>query len=403
MKSLNRQFPVLLVTVLLAACEGAESVATTTVHRDSAGIRISVVPGTFVTAAPQWETGARPHLSIGESADGGASQYFRVSGVRMLPGGRVMFSTDASKQVFVVDSMGDLVESRGRPGRGPFEFLHLQMLKSADTSVFAFYDALQRRVTVLSAPNAEPATFSLVVAGQNSAIPHVRFGDGQLLARRTGPLPAASPKGVVHGMDTLVRVDQQGRTVASFGAHMADDRVLRLNASGGLTGGRPPYRRQLLVDANDSSVVVAATGEWEMWIFGARGGNPHIVRVDRPRRAVDATMRKLYRERVLRDVRDEYGIREWTMLSNDDVFLKELPAFDQLLFDHEGSIWLRESVTLADKDARWVVFDRAGAPIARVALPAALTPFDISSNRIAGVLLDELGREQIQVWALMRR
>lgn len=387
----------------VTACERAERSATTITTRDSAGVSITVVPGTAVTRAPQWATSARPVLTLGEPTPGGPSQFYRISGVRLLPAGRVMFSTDASKQLFTVDSTGTTIDSRGRHGRGPFEFLHLQMIKSADSSAVALFDALQRRVTVLPVSSNEPAALSLAAPGLGSIIPLARFSNGELLARRPGPLPPPAAEGVVHETDSLVRLDGQGRIVAEFGAHMADDRVLRLNASGGLTGGRPPYRRQLLVDADDSTVVISATGEWKLLLFDARGGTPRIVRIERPRRAVDARTRRLYRGRVLRDVRDDYGIREWTMLSNDDVFPAELPAFDQLLVDREGAIWLRESVTLADKEAQWTVVNRAGVPVARVRLAAAFTPSDITRNRIAGVWLDSLGGEQVQVWALTRR
>ena len=205
------------------------------------------------------------------------------------------------------------------------------------------------------------------------------------------------------GIDSLVRVDREGRIVARYGAHASDDRVLRLNADGGLTGGQPPYRRKLLADADDSAVVVAASGTWELRLYSARSGAMKIVRVDQPRGLVDDGMRRQYRERVLRDVRDDYGIREWTMLSNDDVFPAELPAFDLLLVDREGAIWVRETVTLADTVAEWSVFDRAGSPVGRARLPAGFTPYDITRDLIAGVWLDSLGGEQVQVWALTRR
>ena len=389
--------------IALGACRSPESGPSEVVSIDSSGVRITSVPRASAAGASEWSTGTVPRVRIGAPVDGGPSQYFRISGVRMLSADRIMFSTDASKQLFVVDTQGTTIEVRGRSGRGPFEFQHLQMLKSTDTSMVALFDALLRQVTVVPTTQFEPTVMSLAALGLGSLIPIVRFTDGQLLVRRPGPLPAPVERGVVAGVDSLVRVDASGIIVAAFGGHPADERVLRLNASGGLTGGRPPYGRKLLVDGNDSVVVVVASGARELRLYEPHGGLASIVRVDRPLRPVVAATRRAYRERVLRDVRDDYGIREWTMLSNDDVFPAELPAFDLLLVDREGAIWVRETVTLADTVAEWSVFDRAGSPVGRARLPAGFTPYDITRDLIAGVWLDSLGGEQVQVWALTRR
>ncbi len=387
----------------LSACDGANRSVASIVTQDSSGVQISRIPGALVSETMEWTTGPRPVLALGEPAPGEPSQFSSVSGVRLLTGGRVMFASDASKQLFTVDATGATVESRGRPGNGPFEFQHLRMLPSADTAIITLFDALRQQVTVLPTAAFEPRTLSLAGLGIGASIPIVRFSDGQILARRQGPLPEPTDQGVVASVDTLVRVSEDGHVVTNFGAHLADDRVLRRTSSGGLTGGRPPFGRKLLAAADDSVVVVAATADWELWIYPPNGGLPRIIRVDLPRRAVNAATRREYRERVLRDVRDEYGKREWTMLSNDDVFPREYPAFDLLLLDREGNIWVRETVSRADSLAQWSILDRTGLPLARIRLPSSFTPFDIAHDRIAGVWVDSLGGEQVQVWSLSRR
>lgn len=387
----------------LSACDGAGRSVASIVTQDSSGVQISRIPGALVSETMEWTTGPRPVLALGEPAPGEPSQFSSVSGVRLLTGGRVMFASDASKQLFTVDATGATVESRGRPGNGPFEFQHLRMLPSTDTAIITLFDALRQQITVLPTAAFEPRTLSLAGLGIGASIPIVRFSDGQILARRQGPLPEPTDKGVVASVDSLVRVSEDGFVVTNFGAHLADDRVLRRTSSGGLTGGRPPFGRKLLAAADDSVVVVAATADWELWIYPPNGGRPRIIRIDLPRRAVDAATRREYRERVLRDVRDEYGKREWTMLSNDDVFPREYPAFDLLLLDRAGNIWVRESVTRADSLAQWSVLERTGLPLARIRLPSSFTPFDIAHDRIAGVWIDSLGGEQVQVWSLSRR
>jgi hypothetical protein len=106
---------------------------------------------------------------------------------------------------------------------------------------------------------------------------------------------------------------------------------------------------------------------------------------------------------VLRDVRDEYGINEWTMLSNDDVFPDVLPAFDQLRFDALGRLWVRASVMEGDTLAHWTIFADATTVLARVDLPAAFTPHDITAEHVAGVWKDEDGGEQVHVYRVSPR
>lgn len=403
----TRYFRIMLLPIVAVACNDSGRRVQSITTRDSSGVEITDIPGRLVAAAPEWQSGPQPLLVLGQMEPGDASQYHRITGVRMVSvgpnSGSVMFSSDASKQLFTFDSTGEKIGSHGRVGNGPFEFQHLQMIASADSTLVVLYDALRSQITELPVDVFEPTALSLAEMGISRSNPLLRFSDGEFLAQRVGPIPQPQAKGVVSGVDSLVRFDRAGALVASFGGHRTDDDVIRLNPSGGLTGGRPPYGRKLLVAGDDSVVVVAATGNWELWLYPPRGGLPHIVRIDRPRRKMEAATRKEYRERVLSNVRDEYGKREWTMLSNDDVFPKEYPAFDLLTVDRLGKIWVRESAAHTDLDAQWVVLERTGVPLARVQLPSTFTPYDISRDRIAGVWVDSLDGEQVQVLSLSRK
>lgn len=355
-----------------------------------------------VRSAPEWTVSKRPVFALGETEPGEPSQFTWIQGVQMLSGGRVLFVTDASKQIFIVDSGGATLVRRGRVGNGPFEFQHLGMLQSVDSTRVAVYDALRQQITVFDPDVLEPEILSFTALGIYGAVPLVRFSNGDFLVRRPGALPEPSKKGVVAGTDSLLRVSGSGAVVAHFGGFPADERVLRPSPNGGVTGGRPPYGRKLLVAANDSLVVVVSSADWEFALYPANGGTPRIASLARPRRRLNAATRRQYRERVLSNVTDEYGRREWTMLSADDVFPEEYPALDLLLVDREGRVWARESVSIADTQANWVVI-AGDSLLARVRLPAGFRPFDVGRGRIAGVWTDSLGGEQVQAWSFDRQ
>ena len=90
------------------------------------------------------------------------------------------------------------------------------------------------------------------------------------------------------------------------------------------------------------------------------------------------------------------------MLSRDDVFPSELPAFDKLLLDSTGALWVRESVVLGEPSANWLVLSPMGIPLGRVSMPSEFAPMHIALGSIAGVWTDSLGLEQVRVYTLRR-
>lgn len=369
---------------------------------DSSGVAIIEIPDGAFGSLPEWSLDPRPLITLGTSINDDGSRFFRITGAHMLPGDRVAVTSDAAKQIAVFDADGSVRRLLGRTGRGPGEFSHIRAVASSDSTDLVAYDEIQMRLSTFHADSAIPTIVNLASVPGGRIRPIYLYPDGSMLVRRPGPLPQPSAEGVVRNDEEILRVMGSGAIIADFGRHPADDRVLRARPSGGLTGGEPPFGRQLHISANDSLVVVSSSGAWIVDVFDARGNLVRSVRALRRRRAVTADMRQQYRDRVLTGVTDDYGVREWTMLSTDDVFPVELPAFDLLRLDSVGAIWTRETVVDGETVARWFIFSSNGDPLGRVQLPADFVPTDILRDRIAGVWTDSLGGEQVHVFGLDR-
>lgn len=361
-----------------------------------------------ISRLPEWRLAPQPSLKLGDAEnEESGSVFFRVTGVRALANGRVLVVTDASKQYIEFDESGEALRTRGRSGSGPGEFRHVQLLASSSTSdTIVLLDMLQRRLTLANVADTSettPLVVSFREASIGRVIPQLRFQSRFLLARNDGPLPDATPSGTVRQLTRLVLLDSLLEAVADLGQFPADEMIVRDDPNDGFWYGEPtPFPSRLLLAANDSVIFVSPGGPFEILMYDAVGALRRVLRVADARRPVTKAMTEQYRARVMVFATDPVSTKEWTALSRDDVFPANLPAFDQMLVDRQGLLWLRRTVVEGDTQAEWVVVKSDGALVARLEVPAALTLHDIDEGSVLGVWTDEMKREQIRRYTLNR-
>lgn len=400
MNGLGKHLTRLVVTCALAAgalaCRTEVPSLPSITTRDSSGVVIVTVPGAALAASADVQA-LEPVLTLGADDSTGAL-FARVTGARFVIGGGTAVASDANKSITWFTKEGTRLGGIGRPGRGPGEFQHVQLIGTDGEHIVA-HDAISRRLTIVDDPARTPDIVPLSRYGESHMIPVHLFADRRLLVRVPGRTPEPVAEGVVRSEDTLRIVAPDRGNVVELGVHPAADRVLRMRSSGSLTGGEPPYPRRLLVATRDTFVYAASTGAWETQQYHTDGRLLRVIRVQRPRRAITAAMRATYRAAVLDGVRDPYGIAEWTMLSADDVFPTEMPAIDAMLVDDRGVVWMRESAAMGDRDADWFGLDESGQPIAHVRLPAAFAPTHFQRGLAVGTYARPDGVQEIRVYA----
>lgn len=392
--------------VMSLGCERTREQAPGSTSRDSSGvILVSHSPGLLETL-PRWRISEKPDFVIGEGAEtvsDQGSQFFMLSGVFRLSRDRVLVASDISKQLLVFDTAGSLQWSVGRFGAGPSEFRHLDLVGSFDASVATIFDALNRRLSILSFDSAPSRYINLAQGPRGGLNPEYRFRDGRLLARIPRGVPKDAPRnGVYRDTEQVVIVDSTAGLQVDFGAHAGVD----IHAhEPGLTFGfalDAPFSRRLFVAANDSAVLLASSGAFTFSIYRPSGELSRIVRVNGSRQAVTAKMRRAYRESLMKTATDERTRIAWEMRSADEVFPDSMPAYDQLVLAREGHVWVRLASAGDREIAEWLVFDLQGAPLARVGVPAALALHDIDGTAVLGVWTDEWSREQVRGYHIVR-
>jgi hypothetical protein len=78
------------------------------------------------------------------------------------------------------------------------------------------------------------------------------------------------------------------------------------------------------------------------------------------------------------------------------------PAYDRLLADATGALWVSAHSLRDAEPARWDVFDSVGAWLGVVMMPDRFRPLDVGADWVLGVIVDELGVERIQLRSLLR-
>ena len=215
---------------------------------------------------------------------------------------------------------------------------------------------------------------------------HVAPWPGELV-RRNGTVVAALTKRENEGVTEVQILDGEGGLHASLGRHPSRralyfSRELRLGLWGDLVVVSPNDRYELKAFADDGTLVRIVRRE-------------HVPRVPRPEDImVDPGLRPELRiplEAEMRKVRQ--GELE-----------KTLPAFESLMSDAAGYLWVREFEPPKEAGPApvWTVFDPDGRVLGFVETPAGMEIYEIGEDYLLGHARGELDVEVIQVWPLVR-
>ena len=82
---------------------------------------------------------------------------------------------------------------------------------------------------------------------------------------------------------------------------------------------------------------------------------------------------------------------------------ERLPFFSGLLVDEEGQTWVRDPKLLRSDSPPWQIYDRTGAHVARLQLPAGFVPMWSDGIVVVGVWKDDLEVEYIRAYTIERQ
>ena len=86
--------------------------------------------------------------------------------------------------------------------------------------------------------------------------------------------------------------------------------------------------------------------------------------------------------------------------SDDAPYPEFVPAYDDLLVDTRGRLWVRDFRIDKSATSHYTVFERNGITTAAIAMPGGFEPTDIDDGFIVGIWKDEFDIESVRVYTL---
>jgi hypothetical protein len=165
----------------------------------------------------------------------------------------------------------------------------------------------------------------------------------------------------------------------------------------------PPFSPRPVTLASGNRFYYGSGDDSEVAVYDASSGAlTMLLRAALPRRAVTRVLVNSLRSEMSERMPATPLRAGYLRLIDQSPTPDSLPAYDRMLIDRDGALWLREYRAPADVSVAWNVFDRPGRWLARVDLPAQLDVRDIGADYLIAITRDSLDVELVQLYRLTR-
>ena len=393
--------------VSLAACGGRErELGPGASARDSAGVAI------VRNTAPAW--GADSGWRIADTAlvvigGGNGVRTGRIVDAVRTESGAIAVADGDAQVIRVYDLAGRLLRTLGRRGTGAGEFQAIDWLEPAADSILAF-DLVARRLTMFGAPTRVRVAS---LAGTEGAItaPLGRYSDGTLLVAAGDPtFPFQGDEGSVrHDSVTLIRATAEGEAIdtiarvawgESFGVAIGEgDRRF-------LAPMPRPFGPRASAAVVGDDVVVGEGKRHELNVYGAGGALVRSIRRERDPLPVTPDAIAAFKE-AQRRASAERGLQaevDAALVAALDhaPWPERLPAFDRVLADTDGNLWVLDYGVRRDQPGSWNVFTVEGRWLGTVTTPARFRVEQVGRDWILGAGRGPGAEEDVRMYRIVR-
>jgi hypothetical protein len=351
-----------------------------------------------------WLLSEAPQVDLRNSVGAGTDFYF-VTAAWKTPAGLIVVVNAASLELRVFDASGSLVDSFGRRGRGPGEFLSFQWVGHAgDTSFVA--DRLAKRITsvVLSRESQLVDTRMVSATGGKSYGIAGRLTGNRWLVLSDAELPWGSRNGVHRLQEEVGVVDSSGAGRVNWIAKMPASTHLMFNPTGNVREavvGFAAFSPALLAVAASGIAWYGDSFEARLYGFNPATGRRSEARLPLSPEAVSADRVAAARARELD--RSAPAERRFTMAKYGQEHLPaRLPFFEKLIAGDGDEIWVELYGGGRSAPARYLVLDRDGQVVATLTTPPGFRITSAGRDHVVGVHKDEDELESVRVYALTR-
>lgn len=394
---MNRPSPVITAAITLAvplvlpACTpDTPPPFSTTLLRDSAGIRIAENPRPPDGSGLGWQIGPEPTVTIGAAEGEDPYLLHRVGKAVTLSDGSIVVANGGSNEVRKFDPDGVHTGSWGGFGEGPGEFDELyQVARWRGDSIAAWDHYPHRGVSIFDSQGNLGRVVALGMGQPRRSITILR--GGAFMADHW--LRGESGSGLLVQEQVFEVRDADGVRTVSL-APLVGREFFEFQNRGMPVWMDIAFARKVHAAAWRDLAVVSRNDRYELRAYAADGALRHIVRVAHA--PVPVT------ESLIAIEREEWGQRGGRF---DDMPLPEtLPAFSTIMSDALDHLWVREYDVPGRPGLEWLwtVFDPEGRVLGFVEMPEGLWVDEIGADHVLGRRVGEMGVVQVVMWPLRR-
>lgn len=401
MKNLPGRSAVLAWCSVAASCGGSDlgSDGPAVVTRDSAGVEIVENRQPAWAEGEGWRVAPDPLVSVGTREGEDPYVFSYVADAVLLPDGGVAVLDRNVAEIRLFGPDGAHRATGGGPGEGPGE------LRFPDRIIVVRGDSLlvtqgyPTRLTLFTPSGTFGRAWTVENVGAIGAVAagglellglHQEIGDRyDGYERATAHVLHVAPSGAV---DTL----------ASFPGYDGSFR----REGNAVVGERVPFGRAGLAAFGPDRFHVGNGDTWDVASHALEDGT--LLR----RTRLDVETRPITDEAWERDWEAYLGSLSADFLERRGDAVREsrerahrlatMPAYDHLLPDPSGHLWVRRYAPPWEPSIRWDVLDPSGRWLGIVTLPEELDVLEIGRDRILGTTRDELGVMTVRVHELHR-
>ncbi len=392
---------VLVVVLSLAACGETARPSAGPVTRDSAGVRIVEIENIATLPLPDWTLGASPRLTIGGQDARPGHDLFGVRGGGVLSDGRVVLGNGTSGELRFFRPDGTLALTTGRSGSGPGEFRGMFSLQVLPGDTSLVYDVMTRRLSRFNGDGQLSGASVMQPPSPDAGYPEPvgTLDNGTLL--------------VVPGFNRIFTRGERRDTVPYF---LFDRGGARLDSIAAFPGSEQyfgrvgdaalrseiPFGRNVFASAAANTIVIGASDTWQVSTFDATGRRTTIIRSRAPAPATTDAELRAWKQDHLRRMGSGERAQMWERFYAELPNRPTHPAFAALQVDRLNRVWVGREDPADAARLIWEVLSAAGEPLGRVHTPA-LRILEIGADYILGVTQDDVDREVVALYPLVRR
>jgi hypothetical protein len=392
----------------LVACGPSGSTGIQTEFADSAGVIIAESSGFPEPGAGGWALDSIPVLSIGALEGDAPYQFFQITGSMRLSDGRIAITDYGTHELRLFSPDGVFQTSFGREGEGPGEFSHIRLMGTVGSDTMVVIDGRQRRVSRI---HPETGFLGLALFPEEAGITmhfNGMFGDGSIVfGGGVNAIPSGDeqPSGYERLTNDYYSISLDGETVTPFGEFPGTEVYWTTGYYQGesmLSAAWPHFGKSPRATARGDRMVLGTRDFYELNVFDPTGALVRIIRIQTPLVPVTQEhLDALLEERLARLPDPDLAPRLRSGF-RDTPTAENLPAFESLLLDSHGHLWVEDFHLPGDPMRRWTVFDEEGVPRTRLSLPASNRVHEIGEDYVLAGFQDELGVEYLRMYSLRR-